>query len=198
MIQSHLFIAIRKLIFPLHKLIHYVPEGKVLDLGCGHGSLSFALAKKYPKTQVIGIDPSAQKIRAAQKIYKHNNLTFYCSTISKLSDKNFQTIIISDVLYLLPYQEKLKIITQVKNKLVKNGTLLIKETKPNLFVKIEEHIMINTLKLTHSNHSKTHFLSPKDYHSLLRKSGFTTQKTRYIKSLLPYRHFLIIAQKKPN
>lgn len=49
---------------------------RVLDVGCGNGLLSIALAERFPKAQVIGIDLLPERIKKNKLIYKHPNLVF--------------------------------------------------------------------------------------------------------------------------
>ena len=47
-----------------------IPDGgKCLDVGCGSGALSIAVAKKNPNAQVIGIDRWAKSTHHSVKIY---------------------------------------------------------------------------------------------------------------------------------
>ncbi len=41
---------------------------RVVDLGCGSGTLTASLARRWPGAQVVGLDSSAQMIRATQQI----------------------------------------------------------------------------------------------------------------------------------
>ncbi len=41
---------------------------RVVDLGCGPGTLTASLARRWPGAQVVGLDSSAQMIHAAQRI----------------------------------------------------------------------------------------------------------------------------------
>ena len=50
----------------INKVCFY-PEMSILDAGCGSGNLTFLLAKKVPKGNVIGIDSSESMIRTAKK-----------------------------------------------------------------------------------------------------------------------------------
>lgn len=43
------------------------PVGRVLDIGCGAGELSLALARDYPRARVDGIDVSAPLVDAARE-----------------------------------------------------------------------------------------------------------------------------------
>jgi ubiquinone/menaquinone biosynthesis C-methylase UbiE len=53
-------------------------SGNVLDLGCGIGTRTYLLAKKFKQTKVVGIDISAYAIDFAKKQWKdQKNLTFY-------------------------------------------------------------------------------------------------------------------------
>lgn len=40
--------------------------GQVLDIGCGVGRVSIAIAKAFPKAEVIGLDPDEESIKQAQ------------------------------------------------------------------------------------------------------------------------------------
>lgn len=47
--------------------IGVVPEGRILDVGCGTGNLITLLAEKNPSARIYGIDPSPGMIGAAVK-----------------------------------------------------------------------------------------------------------------------------------
>ncbi|TFF89660.1 MAG: class I SAM-dependent methyltransferase [Promethearchaeota archaeon] len=42
-------------------------EGTILDLGCGSGNLLIKLAKKFPKSTLIGVDTSSEMLEKARK-----------------------------------------------------------------------------------------------------------------------------------
>src|SRR3954452_12167328 len=42
-----------------------IPEGKILDVGSGTGTLTFAIAERKTHCQITGIDPSEEYIRYA-------------------------------------------------------------------------------------------------------------------------------------
>jgi 2-polyprenyl-3-methyl-5-hydroxy-6-metoxy-1,4-benzoquinol methylase len=48
---------------------------RLLDVGCGVGQLSKALAERMPDLQVTGVDPSALMIRRARADYAHPRVT---------------------------------------------------------------------------------------------------------------------------
>jgi len=47
-------------------------EGQVLDIGCGSGSLTIELAKKYPAAHVIGIDYWGEQWEYSKKVCEKN------------------------------------------------------------------------------------------------------------------------------
>jgi len=68
----------------------------IVDLGCGPGNISEKLAKRWPNTEVVGIDGSREMILRAE--YKNktslnqkklNNLRYICSDIKDLKSNNF-------------------------------------------------------------------------------------------------------------
>lgn len=55
---------------------------RVLDMGCGEGDLTYAMAALNPKVSFVGVDKSKKTIRAARDKYKTHNLEFKVGDIS--------------------------------------------------------------------------------------------------------------------
>lgn len=203
MIPSKIFIFLRSFIFPFHKLENYIPkEGKIIDIGCGHGVMSILLAKASQKRKVLGIDPDQEKIRVAKKLGQGiKNLTFKAVYLRQIKRK-FDAAVIVDVLYLLPDKEKLEILKEARRRLKKNGKLILKETskEPGWFYWLlvaQELLMVKVLQLTHSDYGQIFILGREDYKKFLQKAGFKVEKTEKIKGLLPYPHILFVATAGP-
>ncbi len=195
-----LFETIRNIIFPFSKLEDLIPkEGTILDVGCGHGVFSKLLASNSNNRRILGIDPSAAKIKSAgQDLSKYKNLKFQVSTIENLSPSKFNTIITVDVLYLLPLAKKIEFIKKVKQMLKKDGLFILKEvdqtnTTINKLIEFEEFLMVKIFKKTYSEYSSLNFISIKSYIDLLKKEGFKIDKVKKIRGLLPYPHTAIKA-----
>lgn len=87
--------------FIISKLI-WKGEGKLLDIGCGSGSLSILLAKKYKKAKIIGIDLWNNKIKNGKekceknaKIEEVTNVEFVRADASNLpyEDETFDSVV---------------------------------------------------------------------------------------------------------
>lgn len=198
---TFLFIGIRKLILPFEKLEKFIPrKGKILDIGCGHGTFVVLLAKKSKAREVIGTDPSEEKIRQAKQIgIGIKNLKFYHGYLNNVRSKKFDCVVISDVLYLLPEKQKLSLLKLAKKKLSKEGVLILKEIENkdgviNKLISFEEFLMTKIFKLTYSQYRKTYFPKVTEYKSLLKKSGFKSIKTFRLKGILPYPHIVFVAK----
>ncbi|SCA56299.1 hypothetical protein MTBPR1_20147 [Candidatus Terasakiella magnetica] len=73
-------------------------DGPYLDIGCGSGVLSHAIAQKTQQT-VTGIDIIESKVKSASKRYKQNNLDFIVGDATQMAlNQQYQTIILSNVL----------------------------------------------------------------------------------------------------
>jgi 2-polyprenyl-3-methyl-5-hydroxy-6-metoxy-1,4-benzoquinol methylase len=111
------------------------PDQKILDIGCGRGELSFALAKA--KAAVTGIDYSVDAIKIARKTFERTKdelelqLEFYCDDILnyKYNDK-FITIVAADLIEHLE-QEALERLFKKTSDLLSEGGLFIIHTSPN-------------------------------------------------------------------
>lgn len=66
-VATRFFLRARSLITHYDELARELPtEGRLLDLGCGHGLLAFCLSLGHPGREVIAIDHDAERMRVAQ------------------------------------------------------------------------------------------------------------------------------------
>jgi SAM-dependent methyltransferase len=57
----------RRLADPLITFANFAATGDLLDVGCGTGSLAFAMADRWPERRVVGIDAAAEYVTFARK-----------------------------------------------------------------------------------------------------------------------------------
>ncbi|MFN0064073.1 MAG: class I SAM-dependent methyltransferase, partial [Myxococcaceae bacterium] len=104
----------RLLSAPLQPIVDAVPQGRFLDLGCGHGVLSAWVAVSRPDVRVVAIDPDARKTHwAAMALQGLSNVDVRTGDAASLLPefgngfangfaKGFDGVVLADVLYLLP------------------------------------------------------------------------------------------------
>ena len=96
--------------------------GRALDVGCGSGAVCAALAKAFPKAEVIGIDPDAQSIARA------TGAKFMVKTTAQMErGQGFDLITLCDVLHDLA--EPQKTLEEIRALLKPDGTLFIVEPR---------------------------------------------------------------------
>jgi demethylmenaquinone methyltransferase/2-methoxy-6-polyprenyl-1,4-benzoquinol methylase len=107
-------------------ILDLIPNGdhKVLDLACGTGILSFALARKV--SCVVGLDITEDSIRIAREkalLYNMTNTTFYVSAAEAIpqADREFDFVTAS---YLPKYCDVDQVVSEVA-RVLKHGGMLI-------------------------------------------------------------------------
>jgi 2-polyprenyl-3-methyl-5-hydroxy-6-metoxy-1,4-benzoquinol methylase len=106
-LEGEAAVAYGKGIHPKHWLTRYheffinniTPDERVLDIGCGNGSLAYDLVTKGNARYVLGIDMNKENILYAEVHYQHLGLSFLLGdALTDLPDTHFNTIILSNVL----------------------------------------------------------------------------------------------------
>ena len=130
------FTNIRFLTGSFTQLEQRIPrKGRILDLGCGYGILANFLALSSTTREIIGVDTDAKKIKNAEKGIL--NVSFRVADATKMKVKDFDAIILHDVLHHLDsYDDQEQLINDCKDMLKKDGVLLIVEVDNKPFWKL--------------------------------------------------------------
>jgi len=84
------------------KIMPYVKEGLIAEIGCGAGTVLELLSQNFPESRIIGIDDSPQMLSvASSKRYSNGNVEVRLgdATEKQFSDESLDTIIFCSVLH---------------------------------------------------------------------------------------------------
>lgn len=115
----------------VYNLINPAQTDKILDIGCGRGELSYALASSG--ADVTGLDYSADAIEIAKKTFdgKRNNLKYIQADIFQMKELNvYDKIVMADVVEHIEQNVLEKIFEKIACSLSADGILVI-HTAPN-------------------------------------------------------------------
>lgn len=192
------FTLARHLLAPLGRVAAAVPPaGRVLDVGCGHGLFTNALALGSSARDVHGVDPSGAKIAIARASSAGiGNVAYQRGTVQEVEARDFDAITILDVLYLLPIEEKLAILRACRDRLKRDGVLILKtnDTRPAWkyrVARLQEEAMTG-VGLT-MGHGALHFFSREQNANLLELAGFRPEFVD-LNTWLPYPHVMFVSR----
>ena len=91
---------------------------RVLDIGCGTGTLAVAIKKKHPSATVIGLDPDLKAIARARRKAQRNRveIEFDIGFGDRLpyGDGAFEHVFSSFMFHHLPAEEKANVLREVR------------------------------------------------------------------------------------
>lgn len=195
-VWTQAFIWGRLQIAPFIQIAGHVPQqGRILDLGCGHGIFSNLLALDSPARQVVGVDIHAEKlVNARRTVQERDNILFVVGDVTKkpLPYSDVTAITMIDLLHHIPYSAQQRLLQWAFNALSDNGIFLIKDvgTKPiwKLWVSYLHDTIINR------SGGNLYFIDTDTLETLLRQQGFDTTRIYFMKS--PYAHILYVCKKR--
>ncbi len=113
-------------------------QGRILDIGCGYGFMSYMLHFSAPERDLIGYDYDEEKIAVANHCFsRETNIHFVTKDVNELHISAADAIILSDTLhYLQPVQQEI-LIRKCMDALRPGGTLVIRDGDRDLKKKHE-------------------------------------------------------------
>jgi len=116
-------------------LLPHLAEGqRLLDVGCGPGTITADLARRVAPGEVVGIDPSAEVVERAQALGgEHANLRFAVGDVYALdlSDDSFDVVHAHQVLQHL--SDPVAALREVRRVLAPGGTLAVRDSDYGAF-----------------------------------------------------------------
>ena len=132
--QTKLGINIRhRTIFKNLKKLGLKANSKVLEIGCGIGTVSHLILKHIATGKFIGVDISKESVEMAKKLNaEFNQAQFIVSDMSDFtSDLSFDFVVLPDVLEHIPVDQHHRLFSVLKQVTHKNSVVLINIPEPN-------------------------------------------------------------------
>jgi len=191
---DRLYIKLRWHLCPFDAIEKNVPKkGFIIDFGCGYGILANLLSLKSNKRKVIGLDLSKKRIIIAKKSERKNkNLVFVKADLTKSKIDKADAIAMTDFLHHIDYKDQEKLIEKLRNKLNKNGKLIILDINKSKRLKYFFTVLLDR---TLNYGEKAYYRTENDMKKMLEKNGFKVERTMADKGL-PMPDILFIATKK--
>lgn len=139
---------------------------KILDLGCGEGSVTELLSQRYPNALITGIDTTDR----AGRVFRgdRRRVTFQTQTIQEFARqhaKEYDLVVICDVMHHIPWDMHAEFLTCARKTLKPNGRLVLKEWE-NLKNPINLICYLSDVYITGDD---VHYGVADDWRDLLRK-----------------------------
>ncbi|MDR3607928.1 MAG: class I SAM-dependent methyltransferase [Oligoflexia bacterium] len=181
---TRLFLDARFRLTPYSKMASQLPnEGRILDLGCGHGLLSLTLALAEPKRDVIGIDHDSERVRLAQVAAEGvSNLHFERGSLLAPPPGPWHGIAAIDVFHYFEPRVQNTILGHLRETLGPDGVFIMREVDPEggvaaVWNRAYETIATRT-GFTQTKQAGLHFRTPSEWSRQLEKSGFNVSAER--------------------
>ncbi len=133
----------------------------VLEVGSGHGLLSFALALDDPDRRVTGVDVDPAKVEVAEAVRREAavalgdaaRLAFRVVEPGQLPAGPWDGIAVVDVLYLVPRAEQAALVASLAGRLQTGGRLAVKEMAEHprakaLLNRAQETVSVRVARIT--------------------------------------------------
>ena len=185
---------------PMRAVAAAVPaEGRVLEVGCGHGLLANYLALESPGRQVHGIDIDGPKIEAAARAGAVSGATFSGMAPGRLPDGPWDAVAIVDVLYLLSEAAQRDLLRACAAGLGPGGTLVVKEMSPSpgwkaAWNRVQETLAVRLLGITDvAQDGHFTFLPPEQLAAWMVDDGLVVAH-RDLHKGYPHPHHLLVGR----
>ncbi len=158
-------------------------SGKIYDIGCGYGYLSYMLHFVSEERKVTGIDYDCEKIEVANNcISKNEHIHFECADITQYNFEPADVFLLSDVLHYLPKEGQETVVNHCIQNLNDGGMIIIRDANTNLKerhkgTKFSEFLSTKIVGFnkTKDNSKQLYFLSSDDILGMFSKHNMEVE-----------------------
>jgi 1-acyl-sn-glycerol-3-phosphate acyltransferase len=149
-------------------------QGRILDIGCGYGFMSYMLQFAAPGRELIGFDYDEEKIAVASHCFSRNqNIHFIKADIRQIQLGISDAIILSDILHYLEPEQQEFLLRQCMDSIRPGGVLIIRDGDRDLKKRHGVTRMTEFFSTRFFSFNKTggplHFLSGKTIRDLAKQ-----------------------------
>jgi demethylmenaquinone methyltransferase/2-methoxy-6-polyprenyl-1,4-benzoquinol methylase len=121
--------------------VDFSPEEEILDMCCGTGGATFAIARRAgARSEITGMDLSSGQIRVAKKKNRFDNVRFIEGDVAStgLEDRHFDKVFIAHALHEMAREVRLKALVEAKRVLKERGGVVVVEldNPENIFLRL--------------------------------------------------------------
>ena len=185
---------------PLRAVVEALPrEGRLLDVGCGHGLVANEAALRSPSLRVLGVDISEGKIASARaSVGSRANVDFRLAPLEDVPETGFDAVSLIDVLYLVPKASWSAFLSACRDRIAPGGLLVLKEigTRPRWKferLKLQEFMSTRILRITRGD--TMHFESGEALGRRLAGLGFENVTLQRLDAGYTSPHLLVTARR---
>jgi len=117
--------------------VRFLSGDRILDMGCGTGNATFAIAEKVgEEAEIVGLDLSCGQIGLARKNNRFPNISFLIADASNapFEEGCFDKVFITHAIHEMPREMRLKALREAKRILQQEGKVVVLELdRPNNF-----------------------------------------------------------------
>jgi SAM-dependent methyltransferase len=198
---DRLHVLVRWLTCPFPPIVDVLPsEGRVLEVGCGHGLFSGYLARRSPRLQVLGVDIDADKIAVAGagEPVDHGRLRFAVADSGSVPDGPWDAVVLVDVLYLLDAGDQRSLLESCAKVLAPGGLLVVKDmdTRPRWKARwnaAQEALSVRVLGITAGSREFT-FVDPDERARWLVDAGLDDVRARRLDRGRIHPHHVLVGR----
>ena len=168
-------------------------DERVLDIGCGDGSVTAEIARLLVGGSVVGIDSSPQMIDFARKNFmdRFSNLAFHCSDVREMTfDREFDLAFSNAALHWVP--DHLPVLRRIRRSLGPSGKVLFQMAgKGNAATVMEAahkvleaapwHTFFQGFSFPYS------FYGDEEYRGLVKTAGFAPGRVELVPKVMSHR-----------
>ncbi|MFB9862561.1 class I SAM-dependent methyltransferase [Rufibacter immobilis] len=116
-------------------------EAKVLEIGCGIGTVTHLLAKATPNGKVLAVDISPKSIDMARRFNQQfNHVEFQVSDMTDFNrPEKFDFVVLPDVIEHIPLEQHPNLFQVIAQHLHENSTVAINIPHPLYLTWVREH-----------------------------------------------------------